>query len=76
VADAELDAATEAQWVSFDLTDLVAEWVDGSRRNSGVLLRLGNDDEDYGSSGPSFPSSSFAQPNLRPQLEVTYLRPR
>jgi hypothetical protein len=75
VSDAALESATQSQWLAFDVTGLVADWVDGSRRNAGVLLRLTNDYEDYGVSGPSPPSSSFAQPSLRPQLEVTYLPP-
>jgi hypothetical protein len=75
VADAELSSADRPQQLSFDLTGLVAGWVDGSRRNSGVLLKLSEDYEDFGSGGPSLPSSSFAQPNLRPRLEVTYLPP-
>jgi hypothetical protein len=75
VADAELSSADRPQQLSFDITDLVAEWVDGSRRNSGVLLKLSEDYEDFGAGGPSLPSSSFAQPSLRPQLELTYLPP-
>jgi hypothetical protein len=75
LSDAEIGSAEQSQRLSFDLTDLVAEWVDGSRRNSGVLLKLSEDHEDYGVSGPSFPSSSFVQPDVRPQLEVTYLPP-
>ena len=75
LSDAEIGSADQPQRVSFDLTDLVAEWVDGSRHNSGVLLKLSEDHEDYGVSGPSLPSSSFVQPDVRPQLEVTYLPP-
>jgi TGF-beta propeptide len=70
----ELDDASEPQWLSFDLTELVAEWVDGSRRNSGVLLKLAEGYEDFGVSGPSPPSAAFAQPAFRPLLEVTYVR--
>jgi TGF-beta propeptide len=73
LSDAEIGSADEPQRLSFDLTDIVAEWVDGSRRNSGVLLKLSEDHEDYDVSGPSLPSSSFAQPDVRPQLELTYL---
>jgi TGF-beta propeptide len=73
--DAEIGSADRPQRLSFDLTNLVAAWVDGSQRNSGVLLKLSEDHEDYGVSGPSVPSSSFGQPDLRPQLEVTYMPP-
>jgi hypothetical protein len=75
VSDAELTSADRWQQLSFDLTDLVAEWIDGSRRNAGVLLKLSQDHEDLGVSGPSLPSSAFAQPSLRPRLELTYLLP-
>jgi hypothetical protein len=73
LSNAEIGSADRPQRVSFNLTDLVAEWVDGSQRNSGVLLKLSEDQEDYGVSGPAVPSSGFAQPELRPQLEVTYV---
>jgi hypothetical protein len=75
VAGAELGAADRPERISFDLTDLVTEWVDGSRRNAGILLKLTEDHEDFAVSGPSPPSSSFALPAARPQLEVTYLAP-
>jgi hypothetical protein len=75
LSDAELGSADRPQRLSFDLTDLAAAWVDGSQDNSGVLLKLSEDHEDYGVSGPSVPSSSFGQPDLRPQLEVTYRPP-
>jgi hypothetical protein len=75
VSDAELISADRIQQLSFDITDLVAEWVDGSTRNAGVLLKLSEDHEDFGVGGPSLPSSSFAQPSLGPRLEVTYMPP-
>ena len=73
-AVAELDNAAQPQWLTFDLTSLVAEWVAGARQNSGVVIRLADGGESYGVSGPSFPSSSFAHAALRPRLEVTYVR--
>jgi hypothetical protein len=73
LTSAELGTADQPERLSFDLTDLVAEWVDGSRVNSGVLLRLSDDHEDLGVGGPSLPSSTFAQAALRPQLEITYV---
>jgi hypothetical protein len=73
VTSAELGTADQPVQLSFDLTDPVAEWVDGSRRNSGVLVRLSDDHEDFGVGGPSLPSSTFVQPALRPQLEIAYV---
>lgn len=73
LTSAELGTADQPERLSFDLTDLVAEWVDGTRRNSGLLLRLSDDHEDFGAGGPSLPSSTFVQPAVRPQLEITYL---
>jgi hypothetical protein len=70
---AELGTADQPARLSFDLTDLVAEWVDGSRRNSGVLVKLSDDHEDFGGGGPSLPSSTFVQPAFRPQLAVAYV---
>jgi hypothetical protein len=75
VSDAELPLADRPQQITFDLTDVVAEWLDGSTQNAGVLLKLSEDHEDFGVSGPSLPSSSFVQPSLRPRLDVTYLPP-
>ena len=73
VSSAEIDSADQTQRLSFDLTDLVTAWLDGSQRNSGILLKLSEDHEDFGMSGPSLPSSTFAQATLRPRLEVTYV---
>lgn len=75
LSGAEIEDATRQQWLAFDVTELVAEWVDGSRANAGVLLKLSEDYEDFGVGGPSFPSSTFAQVALRPQLLVTYIAP-
>ena len=62
----ELDAADRPGLIEFDLTGLVAEWIDGTRRNSGVMLKLSADYEDFGVSGPSLPSSTFAPPTCGP----------
>jgi hypothetical protein len=68
-----LPAAAASQWMVLDLTDLVAEWVSGAQPNNGVLLKLDAAQEDYGSSGPLFPSSSFATAEVRPRLTVWYV---
>ena len=73
VASGVLPSADQSERISFDLTDLVAEWVDGSRRNLGVLVKLSDDHEDFGVGGPSLPSSTFEQSALRPQLEIAYV---
>jgi hypothetical protein len=73
LTSAELVTAEQRDRLSFDLTDLVAEWVDGSTHNSGLLLKLSDDHEDFGVGGPSLPSSTFVQPAFRPQLEIAYV---
>ena len=75
LSDAEIGSADRPQRLSFDVTELVAEWIDGSRSNAGMLVKLSEDHEDLGVSGPSLPSSSFAQAAPRPQLEIRYLPP-
>jgi hypothetical protein len=65
----------QEQWLVFDVTDLVADWVDGARLNAGVLLKLSDADENFDVSGPKVPSSSFPDLARRPRLEVVYMRP-
>jgi hypothetical protein len=72
---AYLASAARADWLTWDLSDLVAAWVAGEA-NDGVLLKLAEAEEDYGVSGPKVPSSRFASPGVRPVLDVTYLPPR
>jgi hypothetical protein len=61
--------------VSWDVTGLVADWVQNDVPNNGLLLKLAEGEERFLASGPKFPSSEFADPGLRPLLEVTYLAP-
>jgi hypothetical protein len=75
ITSAEIGTADQLERLSFDVTDLVAARIDGSERNSGVLLKLSDDLEDYDLGGPSLPASGFAQPGARPRLEVTYVLP-
>ena len=63
------------QRLSWDVTDLVIEWVEYGAPNNGLLLKLADGEEDFFVSGPRLPSSEFATPAHRPALEVTYLRP-
>lgn len=67
--------AQTRQLLSFDVTDLVIEWVEYGAPNHGVLLKLAVGEEDFFVSGPKLPSAEFANPALRPTLEVTYYMP-
>jgi hypothetical protein len=67
--------AGTSQRLSWDVTDLVIEWVEYGVPNDGLLLKLAEGEEDFFVSGPRLPSSEFANPALRPLLEVTYLPP-
>ncbi|HEX6699686.1 MAG TPA: DNRLRE domain-containing protein [Gaiellaceae bacterium] len=73
VASALIDPFASAGWVVWDLCDIVADWKSGGLENDGVLIKLTDAEEDFGSSGPSFPSSSYADSWLRPRLTVWYL---
>jgi hypothetical protein len=64
-----------AGWSSWDLTSLVSDWASGVVPNRGVLLALAEEEEDFGTSGPYFPSSSSSAVSLRPRLTVTYVVP-
>jgi hypothetical protein len=61
--------------LSWDVTDLVVEWVEYGVPNDGLLLKLAEAEEDFLVGGPKLPSSEFADPGLRPILEVTYFPP-
>jgi TGF-beta propeptide len=61
--------------LAFDMTGLVADWVTRGTPNHGLLLKLADGEEQFGVSGPKLPSSEFADAELRPLLEVTYLQP-
>jgi hypothetical protein len=60
------------QRLSWDVTDLVIEWVENGLPNDGLLLKLAEGEEDFLVSGPRLPSSEFATKGLRPMLEVRY----
>ena len=68
-------STTFARWISWDLTGLVADWAGGVVPNRGVLLKLAEEEEGFGVSGPYFPSSSFGTAVLRPRLSVLYTVP-
>jgi hypothetical protein len=71
----EIPSADVKQWLAFDLSELVADWVEGARPNRGVILKLDDAQETYGSGGPKPPSSTFADTTSRPRLVVTYVGP-
>jgi hypothetical protein len=73
ISFAALAPSASAQWVVWDLTDLVADWLSGGYPNNGVLLKLADEQEDYLVGGPAFPSSSYLEPEQRPRLVVTYV---
>ncbi len=73
VGTASLPAPALPQWVVWDITDLVGDWAAGGLENDGILLELVDGQEDYGTSGPLFPSSSYPNVSLRPRLTVWYV---
>jgi hypothetical protein len=60
------------QWLRWDVTALARAWHRGSAINSGLLLKLQDGDEAYGSSGPYGPSAAHPVVELRPRLVVRY----
>jgi hypothetical protein len=73
VTTAGFDAFAPSQWLFWDLSDLVAGWASGDVANNGVLLKLVDTQEDFGVSGPLFPSSRYSDASLGPRLTVWYL---
>lgn len=72
VARVSLGAQARAGWLVWDVTELVADWRSGVTPNYGLLLKLADGEEGFDSSGPAFPSSSYADPAVRPRLTVWY----
>jgi hypothetical protein len=70
LATAVLPQLAGPMWLVWDITDLVADWASGRAPNNGVLLKLADSQEDFDTSGPLFPSSSYPSPSLRPRLTV------
>jgi TGF-beta propeptide len=70
---ADLGAGAAAQWLTIDVTDLVAEWHDEGAPNNGLLLKLADDEEAYQIPGPTFPSATFDDQSVRPRLRVWWL---
>ena len=72
VSVATIDPLADPGWVVWDVTDLVSDWQSEGLPNDGVLLELPEAEEASGSSGPSFPSSTYADRAVRPRLTVWY----
>jgi hypothetical protein len=68
-----LPAGSPPAWMRFDITDLVAEWVDGAFENDGLILKLADEEEALSGSGPMPPGRLFPEAALRPLLEVDYI---
>jgi len=76
VATASTTVSTDvAAWTFWDLTGLVSDWAAGAAPNRGILLKLAEEEEAFGVSGPYFPSGSFGATALRPRLVVSYTGP-
>jgi hypothetical protein len=70
-----LDTTAGRQAVGLELTGLTRSWLAGELENDGVLLKLADGWEDFGSSGPYFPSAEAADSGVRPRLVITYSSP-
>lgn len=67
--------SSAAGWTVLDVTAIARSWASGAHTNRGLLLKLSDDQEGYGVSGPYYPSAGFAVPSLRPRLVVAYIVP-
>jgi hypothetical protein len=67
---AEIAPGGGSEWLAWDLTDTVVDWAGGGSENDGVLLKLADEQEDPAAGGPALPSSSDADPAVRPRLVV------
>jgi hypothetical protein len=70
---ADLGVFAAPQWITWDVTDLVADWHVGNVPNNGLLLQLADAEESYDVPGPKVPSSSYPDATLRPRLTVWYV---
>ena len=64
----------EPGWAVLDVTELVAAWHDGDVANSGLVLKLPDDEEACYLAGPSLPSSTYGDPSVRPRLTIWWSR--
>jgi hypothetical protein len=72
LATAAIEPFAPPNWLVWDVTDLVGDWHSGGLPNFGLLLKLSDGQEEFNTSGPYVPSSSYANASLRPRLTVWY----
>lgn len=72
VGSASLDKSAVGQWISIDVTALVAKWVADPAANNGVMVRLLKASS---ITGYKFDSRDHWDPTHQPKLEVTYRKP-
>ena len=65
-------AGWTAQWLVWDVTELVRSWHGQVVPNYGLLLKLQDGDEAFDYGGPYLVSSSHPTSSLRPRLVVSY----
>ena len=75
VTVAELDPFAPPGLLVWDVTDLVSDWPSGGLPNDGLLVKLADGEESLDSSGPFFPSSTYADTGMRPRLMVWWIPP-
>lgn len=68
-------AGWSPQWLSWDVTGLVRSWHEEVLPNNGLLLKVQEGDEEYGSGGPYLLSAGHPTTDLRPRLLVGYSAP-
>ena len=67
-----LQAGSQSQWMSWDLTGTVQSWLSGTQSNFGLYL-MRNPDGTLGTSGPTPPGTNYTgNPNLMPKLDIAY----
>src|ERR1051325_649708 len=70
---AQVEPDAGAEWLVFDVTDLVGDWHSGGLANDGLLLKLVDDEEAYDGGGPGFPRPGSPDAAVGPRLEVWYM---
>jgi hypothetical protein len=77
VAASAVVPASTGSWMTWDVTDLVGNWVDGVVLNHGLLVKDADEIEANPGGNISyqaqFRSMQFSDPALRPYLEITYV---
>jgi len=71
LASFSLDGTKYPQWMTWNVTTTVKNWVSGADPNYGFLMKRG-DTEALGSGGPVPPGRRYTELSLMPKLSVTY----